>query len=140
MIWFIFTILYTVPIRRLDTLNLVRTGWFGFCLKPIFATVPAVLKNTTHFKSGQKWLKNCHLAFFCLNPWHTLLIFILSWVPELKKMLLECSISEPKLERKQHFRVLNIKWMFCFCFVFLTHKWNHYNFNVSAFKIYIVEK
>ena len=35
---------------------------FGFGLKPIFVTDPAVSKNDAHCKSGQKWLENNHLA------------------------------------------------------------------------------
>ena len=33
-------------------------------LEPIFAIAKATSKNTTHFKSCQKWPKNDHLAFF----------------------------------------------------------------------------
>ena len=32
------------------------------------ATAPTAIKRTTCFKSGQKWLKNNHLASFSLNP------------------------------------------------------------------------
>ena len=50
---------------------------FGFRLEPNFVTTPVASKNTTCFKSGQKWLKNSHLtlftkARFSLKPWHTM--------------------------------------------------------------------
>ena len=43
-------------------------------LEPIFAIAIATSKNTTHFKSCQKWPKNDHLAFlprFSLNLRYT---------------------------------------------------------------------
>ena len=45
-----------------------------FRLEAIFATTPVTSKITTHFKSGQKWHKNIHLAFLLrlsLNTWYT---------------------------------------------------------------------
>ena len=36
--------------------------WFGCTLGPIFATSPVASKYDASFKSGQKWLKNNHLA------------------------------------------------------------------------------
>ena len=50
----------------LESLNWL--GWFGFGRKPIFAATPAASKNTTRFKSGQKWLKNNHLTIFVYIP------------------------------------------------------------------------
>ena len=44
--------------------SLTWLGWFGFRLKPIFATAKAASKNTTCFKSDPKWLENNHLAKF----------------------------------------------------------------------------
>ena len=51
----------TVCIRDLDNLNLI--WWLDFRLKPIFAIASAALKNTTHFKRGQKCLQNKYIAF-----------------------------------------------------------------------------
>ncbi len=36
--------------------------WFGFRVESILNTAPAASKNVAHFKSGQKRLKNKHLA------------------------------------------------------------------------------
>ena len=46
-------------VRDLDKFNLVK---LGFRLKPIFASAQAASKIDAHFKNGQKWLKNNHLA------------------------------------------------------------------------------
>ena len=42
--------------------SLTWLWWFAFWLQQTFATTPAASKNITRFKSGQKWLKNNHLA------------------------------------------------------------------------------
>ena len=52
----------TMCIRVLDELNLI---WrFDLWLDPIFATAAAASKNTTRFKSYQKWSKNNRLTSF----------------------------------------------------------------------------
>ena len=50
----------TECVSNLDKNNLLKR--IGFRLKPIFTTTTAASKNDSHFKSGQKWLKNNHLA------------------------------------------------------------------------------
>ena len=55
-------------IKDLDKHNLVKIRNGGKILGSIqfFATAPAASKNDTCFKSGQKWLKNSHLALLVL--------------------------------------------------------------------------
>ena len=67
---------HTECIREIGKVNL--NWWFDFRHESI-STAP--LKKTAHFKSGQKRLKNNHLAFFPglhLNPWYTR-YEIMSW-------------------------------------------------------------
>ena len=52
----------TMRIGNLDKLNLNDTLILGSSHFSI--TVPIASKNTTHFKSGLKWLENSHLATF----------------------------------------------------------------------------
>ena len=50
----------TMCIRNLDRLNLI---WlFDFRLEPIITSAPGASKQSTFFKSGQKWPKYSHLA------------------------------------------------------------------------------
>ena len=55
-------ILSAMCIWDLDKLHLI--WWFGFRREPIFTSAPSAPKNIIHFKSGQKWRKNNHLALF----------------------------------------------------------------------------
>ena len=48
--------------------SLTWLRWFGFRLRTIFASATAASRNTACFKSGQKCLKNNHLAPFSLSP------------------------------------------------------------------------
>ncbi len=51
LIFCLYSKVWTVCLRDLDKLNLIR---FGFRLESIFITAPAALKNTTQFKRDQK--------------------------------------------------------------------------------------
>ena len=64
---------YTVYIRDLDKLNLIRQ--FAFRLKPIFASAPAASKiilPSNVVKSDRKIIKWLLSPRFSLNPWYTL--------------------------------------------------------------------
>jgi hypothetical protein len=53
-----------VSFTNFDKPNLVKFAYGGlvFWLEPIFTDAPTASRNDTHFKSGQKRLKNSHLT------------------------------------------------------------------------------
>ena len=53
-------LLTTVRITDLDKLNLVKLSYGGSILGS--SQLLLLPQNEAHFKSGQKWLKNNHLA------------------------------------------------------------------------------
>ena len=66
--------LSAVCIMNLDKLNLVKLYYGGLvlCSIQLFATAPAASKNDACCKSGQKLLKNNHLALFTKRVFHNI--------------------------------------------------------------------